>query len=114
MNPDDRVKKYLRNILQFLNEIKTDKEGLFSSLEPSHTQSLKLVAMDLIQIGENVNRVMRKSPELLEKETKIPWGSIIGFRNIAVHDYDGIDEEVVRKIITHNLDPLEEAIKRIV
>ncbi len=43
------------------------------------------------------------SPKLMGK-----LQAMVGFRNIAVHDYTDLDLEVVRSIVDHNLDDLLE------
>jgi len=42
-------------------------------------------------------------PELAKKMEKM-----VGFRNIAVHDNQAIDEKILRKIVTDHLKDLEE------
>jgi uncharacterized protein with HEPN domain len=43
-------------------------------------------------IGEAARRVSR---ELQSQHPEIPWAAIIGMRHKVVHDYMGIDEDVV-------------------
>ncbi len=45
---------------------------------------------------------------------EIEWGDIIGFRNVIVHDYLGLDLPTVWSIIAEELPPLREKIKRLV
>ncbi|HZK75721.1 MAG TPA: DUF86 domain-containing protein [Candidatus Kapabacteria bacterium] len=44
---------------------------------------------------------------------EIEWGDVIGFRNVIVHDYLGLDLPTVWSIITKDLPPLRENIARI-
>ena len=39
--------------------------------------------------------------------------AMVGFRNIAVHDYQAINLDIVRAIITNNLQDVEEFARRI-
>lgn len=47
------------------------------------------------------------------KETRpdIPWREIAGFRNVIVHDYLSVDQDVVWSIIERDVSPLEEAVR---
>jgi len=54
-------------------------------------------------IGEAARRV---SPKTCEDNPDIPWRSIIGLRNVLVHEYGEIRYEVLWKIIEGKLVPL--------
>lgn len=60
--------------------------------------------MNFVVIGEAVVRV---SDDLKEMSSHIPWIRIKGFRNIAAHDYFGVDAEEVWQIIKNHLPQLE-------
>lgn len=51
--------------------------------------------MNLVVIGESVSKF---SDEFKDIYNEIDWKSIKGFRNIAVHDYFGVDTEEVCKL----------------
>ena len=56
-------------------------------------ENLRLALAHLLQtIGEAARRVSR---ELQAQHPEIPWAAIIGMRHKVVHDYMGIDEDVV-------------------
>lgn len=58
-------------------------------------QSLK----DLFQILEN--------HKIITKELGGKMQKMVGFRNIAVHDYQLIDPEILKSIVSHHLKDLE-------
>ena len=35
----------------------------------------------------------------------IPWSEVIGLRNIVIHDYAGIDTDVIWNVISNDLTP---------
>jgi len=48
--------------------------------------------------------------EIRAKMPDIPWSQVIGMRHILVHDYFGIDTEVVWSAVQRNLPSLQEKI----
>jgi uncharacterized protein with HEPN domain len=51
------------------------------------------------------------STEFREAHTTIPWSQIIAFRNIVVHEYFGIDLELVWEIVANHVAPLEASLR---
>jgi uncharacterized protein with HEPN domain len=57
-------------------------------------------------IGEALNRLQKADPVLA---SQIPdQRQIISFRNILIHGYDNVDEEIVWKIVTYDLPILKQ------
>ncbi len=56
-------------------------------------------------IGEAANRI---DPDFRTKNPEIEWKRIRGFRNRIVHNYFGIDYEIVWAIVDNNLSELIE------
>ena len=46
------------------------------------------------------------SPELRESHPEVPWPQIIAFRNIVIHEYFGIDFELVWAIVAEHTPTL--------
>ncbi len=53
------------------------------------------------------------SSGLTDKYPEVPWGEIIGMRNILVHNYFEIDLEVVWGIVQNDLPPLKKQVETI-
>jgi uncharacterized protein with HEPN domain len=43
------------------------------------------------------------SSEVREAHPEIPWAQIVGFRNVVIHEYFGIDLELVWTIVSEHL-----------
>jgi uncharacterized protein with HEPN domain len=46
------------------------------------------------------------SPELRVAHPEIPWPQIVGFRNVVIHEYFGIDLELVWEIVAEHIATL--------
>jgi uncharacterized protein with HEPN domain len=51
------------------------------------------------------------SPTLREAHPEIPWSEIIAFRNVVIHQYFGLDLELVWAIVTDRLSPLRSSLE---
>ena len=68
------------------------------------------VARNLEIIGEAARQV----PEEFKRVHKnIPWTQIAGLRNRIVHDYFGLDLEIIWEIIQHDLPELKKQVRQI-
>lgn len=59
-------------------------------------------------IGENVKNI---SEDIQNKYLNIMWHVLKGLRNRIVHDYDGINLELIWSIIQNDLSPLKNDLK---
>jgi uncharacterized protein with HEPN domain len=55
----------------------------------------------------------RLSDEIKKNHTGIPWKNISGFRNILVHDYLGVDLDMIWSVVEQELPALEKALTKI-
>jgi uncharacterized protein with HEPN domain len=61
------------------------------------------VIKNLAVIGEAAGRV---PADITDKSPQIPWSRMRGMRNVVVHEYFGIDHEVLWGTVTDDLKPL--------
>ena len=59
-------------------------------------------------IGDAVNHL---PDEITGARPEIAWPQIRGFRNILVHQYVGVDIDVVRDAVVTHLPPLADALR---
>jgi len=62
-------------------------------------------------IGEAANRI---SSETKKKLPSIPWREMTNTRNVAIHEYDAIEFDVIWDILQNDLPPLIAALEKIV
>ena len=77
----------------------------------SHNKTLDAVVRNFEIIGEAANRI---DPDFRIINPEIEWNRIRGFRNRIVHDYFGIDYEIVWAIIENDLKSLIEQIEELI
>ena len=58
----------------------------------------------LIAIGEEVKKIDK---QLLQSEPRIEWQNISDMRNVLAHDYRGVDEDIVFKVVKIELPRLK-------
>lgn len=68
------------------------------------------VVWRLATIGEAVKDL---SEEACAKEPHIPWRRIAGMRDRLIHGYASVDFEIVWEVVEDQLDPLEQAVRRL-
>jgi uncharacterized protein with HEPN domain len=62
-------------------------------------------------IGEAANKL---SDGLVSSSSSINWADIVGFRHILIHNYFGVDYEIVWRITTDELPKLKTDIMQLV
>lgn len=72
-----------------------ESETLESFLSPSAMTIQDAVARRFTIIGEAAAALLRKRPEFREEHPEIPLRLARGMRNALVHDYDGIDWQIL-------------------
>lgn len=62
-------------------------------------------------IGESCRNI---SHELREQYPEIPWRQIVGLRIIVIHEYFGVDEQVIWEVIQNDLPAFKLQVARII
>ena len=109
MSPRDLV--YVGHMLDMTRKAVSKVQGI-SRTDYDVDENLRLALIYLIQvIGEAGRHVSR---EFCDQHAGIPWANIIGMRHKVVHDYLGVDEDIVWQVVTGDLPKLLVALERIV
>ena len=93
----------LNDILESITKIKLYTSNLNFDSFINDSKTVDAVIRNFEIIGEASNRL---SEVFKENNVEIDWFRIIGFRNRIVHDYMGIDFEIVWSIIQNDLGSL--------
>lgn len=104
-------KLLLSDIRDSIEKIKSYTEGHSFDTFIEDSKTLDAVIRNFEIIGEAANRL----PEDFKDAHKgVNWFRIRGFRNRIVHDYVGIDFQIVWTIIEKDLDELSNDIIRLI
>lgn len=101
-----RLTERLENILEAINNIEryaAQGRGVFEQDELVQVWVLHHLRI----IGEAV-RVIK--PEVEHRRPDVPWSSIVGMRNILIHQYFATDTELVWRVVEDELTPLKQAV----
>ena len=100
---DDSV--YLEHMLDCLERIDeyiVDKTQFYSSrlVQDAVIRNLQVMAESSQRLGDDIK----------QDYPDVPWKQISGFRNILVHDYLGVDLDVIWSVVEQELPDLEKAL----
>ena len=96
-----------RNYIMYLEDINhcIDKiEQYIGKLSYEKFTKNSLVVDALIRNLEVIGEASRNVPEeIMQHYPDVPWKSMIGLRNLLIHEYFGVDLEIVWEIIKNDL-----------
>lgn len=101
---DDRL--YLINIEGSIDRIQHYVEDGQEAFATS-TLIQDAVLRNFQTIGQSPGRI---SDELRRRHSDVDWRGIVGFRNVLVHDYLGVDLNRVWRVVERDLPELEQQI----
>lgn len=103
-------KVYLEDILEAACKIREFTKGLKAEDLSKDAKTQDAVIRNLEVIGEAVKRLPE---DIRGKSPDTEWKKIAGLRDILIHEYFGIDVEIVWDIIQNKLPKLEAQIRKL-
>ena len=102
-------KSRCQDILRAINKC----ECYLKQLTPDSSAEFTEMVEDAIErnlqiIGEAASRL---SCKVTDSNPDIPWTQIRGFRNILVHEYFGVDIQIIRDVVQNHLPALKSALE---
>jgi len=105
----NKSKVYLDDILQSIERIKKYTKNLSFAEFAKNTVVSDAVIRNLEIIGEAVKRL----PAEIKKEyDEIEWKKIAGLRDILIHEYSGVNLEIVWDVVVNKIPMLKIAIRK--
>jgi len=100
---------WLEDILESIRRIDAFTEGMTVERFRSDLLAQDAVIRNLEVIGE----AAKKIPESLRAtHSSIPWPRVAGLRDLLIHEYFGIDLEIVWNVVGEHLPPLRDEVVR--
>jgi uncharacterized protein with HEPN domain len=103
-------KLYLEDVKNSIEKIEEYISGINFEKFSKDTKTIDAVVRNLEIIGEAANGI---PDEIVSGNPEIPWKEAIGMRNKVVHEYFGVDEEILWKTITEDLPKFKEQISKL-
>ncbi len=92
-----------------------DKQDIFvlnlqRSVQAVIDLATHIIASEGLGLSDTVkgNFKLLQNAGVISKELAAKMESMVGFRNIAMHDYQAIDKDILKSILIHNLKDLED------
>lgn len=107
--PNREWKFRIEDILDAIVDITNLVENLAYEDFCTKTTTVKAVLYEMAVIGEAARRVPLEISTLYPE---IPWREMSDIRNVVIHEYFGIDLQIIWETIHHDLVPLEPLLRR--
>ena len=98
------------DIREAIDRIQQYIKGLSYEDFSDDQKSIDAVVRNLEIIGEAANRV---PDEFKENHQEIEWYKIVGLRNRIIHEYFGVDIQIIWQILQKDIPELQDHLSRI-
>ncbi len=108
-----RIKETTRLDPNSIDDI--DKQDIFilnlqRAVQAAIDLAIHIVASEGLGLSDTIkdNFKFLKNAGIINEELTLRMESMVGFRNIAIHDYQTIDRDILKSILSNNLKDLED------
>jgi uncharacterized protein with HEPN domain len=101
---------YVQDILDSIDEIESFISGMDHDEFNEDRKTVNAVIRSLEVIGEAAKKVPK---EITDRYNKVPWKKMCAMRDKLIHEYFGVDEDIVWKVATEEIPPIKPFIQQI-
>ncbi len=101
-------KLYLNDMLDALRRIEQYTRGVSFDQFRADSKTMDAVVRNLEVLGEAARQIPR---DFAAEHPKVPWAKMVGLRNKVIHEYFGVDAEILWQTIQDDLPPLRAQIE---
>ncbi len=111
MSEERLIQDYLNDILESISDIKAFTAGMTKEAFIKDKKTINAVVRSLEVIGEAANKIPQN---VRDNYPETPWMETIVMRNRLIHEYFGVDLDIVWQTIEEDIVPLEKTIKKMI
>lgn len=101
---------YIKDIVDSINDIESFTEDMVYNTFHKDKKTINAVIRSIEIIGEASKNIPNS---LKEQYPSIPWKKMIGMRNKLIHEYSGVDLEILWQVIENDIPALETSVQEI-
>ena len=101
----------IADIVEAIDNVQEYTKGMSYDQFVRDRKTIDAVIKNFITIGEAASHLPE---DFIEEHPDIPWRDMRDMRNILVHEYFGVDSQVVWETIKKNLPPILPVIRQII
>jgi uncharacterized protein with HEPN domain len=101
---------YVQDMMECCARIEQYTDGVTRGQFGSHGMTYDATVRNIELLGEAARHVPE---EFRVRAPRIPWREIIGTRNILVHGYFGIDDDILWDIVRNKVPQLKAALQEL-
>ncbi len=101
---------YIQDILEAINDIGDFIKGTDFDGFVKDKKTINAVVRSLEVIGEATKKIPKN---VRDKHSSIPWKKMAGMGDKLIHEYFGIDVEMVWKVAKDEIPPLKPSIEQV-
>ncbi len=104
------IELLLNDIIEAIDRVAQYTMGLSLDAFSKDRKTIDAVVRNLEIIGEAANRL---PDDFKEKHSNVEWHKVVGLRHRIVHEYFGIDLQIIWQIISADLPALRQTLSRL-